>query len=52
MKNYKNISYIQKTFLCLLLLCFLSKKTIDLEKSIKCFFFKKINCAKIKNNIS
>mgnify|MGYP001171689987 CR=1 FL=1 len=52
MKNYKNISYIQKTFLCLLLLCFLSKKTIDLRKINKMFFFKKINCAKIKNNIS
>ena len=49
--NYKHISYIQKTYLCLIFMLFISKKKINLKEIDKEKFFKKINSKIIKNNI-
>lgn len=49
--NYKNISYIQKTYLCLILLQYINNQKIDIKKIDKLKFFKKIDNKIVKNNI-
>jgi len=49
--NYKRISHIQKTYLCLILLFFLNTKKFNIKEIDKINFFKKINNKIIKTNI-